>query len=63
MKLGVEIFFFKIPIGRTIFGFSSKTLKKKPRTCSFFVSEVSEVKVIRFGSFVFYEGWDVYGGF
>ena len=25
MKLGVEIFFFKIPIGRTIFIFSSKT--------------------------------------
>ena len=25
MKLGVEIFFFKIPIGRTIFNFSCKT--------------------------------------
>ena len=25
MKLGVEIFFFKIPIGRTIFIFSCKT--------------------------------------
>ena len=25
MKLGVEIFFFKIPIGRTVFIFSCKT--------------------------------------
>ena len=25
MKLGVEIFFFKIPIGRTVFNFSCKT--------------------------------------
>ena len=30
VKLEVGIFFFKITAGRTIFGFSSKTLKIKP---------------------------------
>ena len=47
MKLGVEIFFFKIPIVGTTFGFSSKTLKLKP--LPWFLLILSEnFKILRF---------------
>ena len=35
VKLGVENFFFKIPIGRTVFIFSCKTSRFCPSGCSF----------------------------
>ena len=60
MKLGVEIFFFKIPIGRTIFNFSCKTSGFCGAGCFFGGTFLSFFGHFFLQNFSFLRGWEVF---
>ena len=60
MKLGVENFFFKIPIGRTIFNFSCKTSGFMPGYLLFWVNFWSSFCHFFMQKFCFLRGWVVF---
>ena len=60
VNLGVEIFFFKILIGRTFFNFSCKTSRSCLGTCSFGGTFLSFFGHFFLQNFSFLRGWEVF---